>query len=178
VKLTVNQLAGNNTHNFKLIHEKVPKELQFNSFLTLFWMQPKVKMVNDARGALNMDTSKTNVAVVGSTGAGMSSLINGLRGILNNANGAARVGEVETTASSTPYTSVSHPNIVLWDVPGGGTQRHPAATYFDNKKLYTFNRLIVVFSTRFREVDWNIINIARQWNIPVFVVRTKSDAGS
>jgi GTP-binding protein EngB required for normal cell division len=147
-----------------------------NAVCVLAPYDPKVKMVNDARVALNMDTTKTNVAVVGSTGAGKSSLINRLRGIHNNANGAARVGEVETTASSIPYTSVSHPNIVLWDVPGGGTQRHPAATYFDDKKLYAFNRLIVVFSTRFREIDWNIIIIARQWNIPVFVVRTKSDA--
>ncbi|KAI9262002.1 interferon-inducible GTPase-domain-containing protein [Sporodiniella umbellata] len=59
-----------------------------------------------------------NIAVVGISGSGKSSLINAILGYKDTDRRAAQVGEVETTSRPTAY---HHPNLetmMIWDMPG------------------------------------------------------------
>ncbi|KAI9261803.1 interferon-inducible GTPase-domain-containing protein [Helicostylum pulchrum] len=85
-----------------------------------------------------------NVAVCGVSGSGKSSIVNAILGYKDTESKAAKVGEVETTARPSSYQHPDLANMVIWDMPGVGTQRHPIDTYFDNNYLYAFDLLVVV----------------------------------
>lgn len=77
----------------------------------------------------NLDTNKYNWCIIGNSGAGKSTLVNTLRGLKPKDEGAAAVGIVETTHERKAYPMPNYPYATIWDLPGGGTEAHPAATY-------------------------------------------------
>jgi GTPase SAR1 family protein len=116
-----------------------------------------------------------HIAVVGSAGAGKSSLINALLGLRNQDPGAAPVGIVETTSKVARYPHQKYPTIVLYDNPGAGTPDIPAWKYFLITGLYIFDCIIVVVNDRFTEVDKWVLQSCELMHIPTYIVRSKSD---
>ncbi|KAI7853368.1 interferon-inducible GTPase-domain-containing protein [Circinella umbellata] len=89
-----------------------------------------------------------NVAVVGVSGTGKSSLINGIMGCHDGDARAAKTGEKETTEKPKGYQHPDLHTMILWDMPGAGTYEHKSETYFNEKFLYAFDTLIIVIAER------------------------------
>jgi len=121
-----------------------------------------------------------NWAVVGWTGVGKSSFINAVRGVRPNPlnpedPNVAVVGFTEQTTSPRPYAFPSHPNVKLWDLPGGGTTRFPKEHYLYQFGLRYFHGIIIITGDRWVELDRDILDLASQFQIPYYVVRSKVD---
>jgi hypothetical protein len=102
-----------------------------------------------AEAEIQLDTvSFYNVAVVGMSGTGKSSLVNAIRGYKDTDKRAAKVGEVETTAVPRPYPHPDLTTMVIWDMPGVGTKSHPRETYFEDNYLCAFDLLVIVLGNR------------------------------
>ena len=120
--------------------------------------------------------SKTiNVAVTGNSGVGKSSLINALRGLKPKANGAAPVGIRETTTKIQKYEFPESDKVVLWDLPGMGTEKFRQETYINDMGLSKFDIVIVVTASRFLENDVWLAEQALGLGKNVIFVRTKLD---
>jgi len=117
-----------------------------------------------------------NFAFVGPSGSGKSSLINALRRLEEGSPEFAEVGENETTQERRSYKHPTLPRVLFWDLPGGATEKHRAATYFEDNALDAFNSLVLVCAGRFTELDVDIAKQAMTKQIPVLFVRTKVDA--
>ncbi|KAG1173283.1 hypothetical protein G6F70_005942 [Rhizopus microsporus] len=129
-----------------------------------------------AEAEIQLDTvSFYNVAVVGMSGTGKSSLVNAIRGYKDTDKRAAKVGEVETTAVPRPYPHPDLTTMVIWDMPGVGTKSHPRETYFEDNYLCAFDLLVIVLGNRLMQDDIDISLKAKQYQIPVLYVRSKAD---
>ncbi|CAG8593561.1 6079_t:CDS:1 [Paraglomus occultum] len=115
-------------------------------------------------------------AVAGYTGTGKSSLINALRGCNDTDDDAAKVDIVEATVDVNRYPDGSSAlnKFVWYDIPGAGTQTNKQWQYFNNKKLFIFDFIIICWKDRITEIDMQILNSCKTWNIPTFLVRTNS----
>lgn len=122
-----------------------------------------------ARAALKMDPDRVHVAIIGPAGAGKSSLINAVMG-----EDVAEVGVVETTMVSAPY-AVPGTRLTLWDVPGWGTEAHPAAAYYKTQQLYAFDACVIVYSLRLPEGVRALATACVSDNVPHAIVRGKAD---
>lgn len=122
-------------------------------------------------------TGKIKIAVIGATGVGKSSLINGFRGLKDKdlALGAAPVGEIDCTKHKTPYVDKRFPWIVWLDIPGAGTEGRTSDTYFEEQGLKSVDFILVVYADRVRELDIAILKCARDHKIPAALVRSKAD---
>ena len=78
------------------------------------------------------------------TRIGKSSIANGIRRVLDGSEGAASVNECEETMKPTPYPHPQRGDLILWDLPGGGTPNHPIESYFDDKSLLAFDCIVLV----------------------------------
>ena len=115
-------------------------------------------------------------AVAGISGSGKSSLVNAFRGLRSTDAGSAAVGVTETTLQMTRYPD-ANPKIpfVWYDIPGAGTIKCRDWQYFNDQGLYVFDFIIVLFDNRFTITDIAILLNARRFNIPTYIVRSKSD---
>lgn len=64
---------------------------------------------------------------------------------------------------------------LLWDLPGIGTLRHPAKTYYADKFLAAFDVVIIVFSQTVSETVLDLAGLAHTNGQAFFLVRTKVD---
>ncbi|KAH9261273.1 hypothetical protein BASA81_000977 [Batrachochytrium salamandrivorans] len=134
------------------------------------------QLVQEARDSLpGFDPDKHNIAVCGPAGSGKSSLVNALQGVRDGDPGAASVGEIECTDNIKRYP-VSGSHLVVWDLPGCGTDRHPFEGYFDAKKLYAFDILLLVYKDRLNAHAANLYRECMERQVSVAVVRTHADA--
>lgn len=117
---------------------------------------------------------------------GKSSFINCIRGVPDvefstaftyTDVGPAPSGINETTHSAARYRWPNNelPYLSIWDLPGGGTEKHPADTYFEDKTLYAFECLLLLKTGRFTSLDVQIFKKAVENNIPIAIVMTKAD---
>ncbi|KZT00048.1 uncharacterized protein LAESUDRAFT_604149, partial [Laetiporus sulphureus 93-53] len=114
-------------------------------------------------------------AVAGIAGSGKSSLINAFRGLKNSHRDAAPTGVTETTSVITRYPDPDSRNPFVWyDVPGAGTLKIPDFVYFNSQGLYVFDCIIVLFDARFTDTDIAILRNCERFNIPAYIVRSKS----
>lgn len=74
--------------------------------------------------------------------------MNAIRGYKDVHTLAAKVGEVETTDKPKPYQHPDLASMVIWDIPGVGTQSHPRETYFEDNYLCAFDLLVIVLGNR------------------------------
>ncbi|KAI8353245.1 interferon-inducible GTPase-domain-containing protein [Choanephora cucurbitarum] len=116
-----------------------------------------------------------NIAVVGSSGTGKSSIVNALRGYKDTHPEASKVGEVETTSKPKAFQHPDLTSMVIWDMPGVGTKSHPRETYFEDNFLCAFDLLVIVLGNRLMQDDINIALKAKEHRIPVLFVRSKAD---
>ncbi|XP_073325750.1 interferon-inducible GTPase 5-like [Pagrus major] len=115
-----------------------------------------------------------NIAIAGETGSGKSTFVNALRGIDNMAEGAAPTGCVETTSKPTPYSHPNYPNVTLWDLPGVGTTKFPAAKYLKHFKFEQFD-FFIISATRFTENDVKLAKEIKRMKKKFYFVRSKID---
>ncbi|XP_052785994.1 T-cell-specific guanine nucleotide triphosphate-binding protein 2-like [Mya arenaria] len=120
---------------------------------------------------------KLNIAVVGDSGAGKSSLINAILGLTAEDEGAAPVGSMETTMTIEKYVNPLHPNLVFSDMPGIGTPNFPRDSYFAKigQDLTEFDFFLIVCSGRFKENDLWFANIIHSQRKEFYFVRTHTD---
>ncbi|XP_060567209.1 interferon-inducible GTPase 1-like [Ruditapes philippinarum] len=123
----------------------------------------------------SLKTSEFNIAITGNSGVGKSSLINSLRGLKANSEEAAAVGVDETTTMPMKYIHPYNENIVLWDLPGMGTQRFPKSTYLKDVGFYKFDFFLIITATRFTENDLWLANEVKRLGKKFYFIRTKMD---
>jgi energy-coupling factor transporter ATP-binding protein EcfA2 len=131
----------------------------------------------DARlSATGFSAHDRNIAVVGTTGAGKSTLVNSLRGLLATDPGAAaaRAG-FETTEWCARYPHPADRSLVLWDMPGGDTDAFPAATYFEDRCLHRFDCLVMVYAGRFTAACEQIMKKGAAHRKSLIIVCTLTD---
>jgi len=124
---------------------------------------------------MRFEHDKIYIAVIGGTGVGKSSLVNGIRGLRNKATDAAPVGETDCTKSVKRYKDPRFPWIVWCDVPGAGTQDRSTARYFEQYGLFLMDFILVVCASRLKELDMEILQRAHHYKIPAALVRSKAD---
>ncbi|PPR03923.1 hypothetical protein CVT24_008109 [Panaeolus cyanescens] len=128
------------------------------------------------RERYGLQTNKINIAIVGESGTGKSTLLNSIRGLSAGDDGAAAAGFDETTEVVEGYLDPCKPFIMWYDVPGANTPNVKGWTYFIDQGLYVFDILVVVFSGRFTETAGTLLENANKCSIPTFLVRTKADS--
>lgn len=118
-----------------------------------------------------------HVALVGQSGVGKSTLLNWLRCVPDSDRDAARTGALETTMEPRSFRLPEDPwgEVLLWDLPGAGTRRHPEASYIQDVGLRHFHVIVIVSEGRLKEVDHWLYVAARGWRLPVLLVRTYAD---
>ncbi|THH19615.1 hypothetical protein EW146_g1578 [Bondarzewia mesenterica] len=137
---------------------------------------PSLKEIASVKKRLQYKEGIFHFAIAGVAGSGKSSLINAFRGVRNNARGACPTGIVETTSVITRYADLNSSNPFVWyDVPGAGTLKIPDWEYFNAQGLYVFDCIIVLFDNRFTATDVAILKNCARFNIPSYIVRSKSN---
>ncbi|XP_032886850.1 T-cell-specific guanine nucleotide triphosphate-binding protein 2-like [Amblyraja radiata] len=123
-----------------------------------------------------LDNTELNIAVTGQTGAGKSTLINAMRGLRSEDEGAAAVGNMETTMEPTGYSHPTLLNVRYWDLPGIGSTRFTAGSYLTKMQFKKYDYLIIVSACRFRENDANLAKEIMRLGKKFYFVRSKIDA--
>jgi len=121
---------------------------------------------------------KINIGISGTSGAGKSTLINALRGLGKKDRkhpDYAKTGVSECTMEATPYKFPGNENILIWDLPGGGTKLFPEATYVRDMGLRYFDCVLVLSYGRIREVEVRIMENLVHFNVPCYPIRNKVD---
>ncbi|THH20327.1 hypothetical protein EW146_g1007 [Bondarzewia mesenterica] len=137
---------------------------------------PSLEEIVSVKTRLQYKEGFFHFAISGIAGSGKSSLINAFRGLRNNAPGASSTGIVETTTVISRYVDPDPANPFVWyDVPGAGTLMIPDWEYFNAQGLYIFDCIIVLFDNRFTATDVAIIKNCARFNIPSYIVRSKSN---
>lgn len=153
-----------------------PQTLEKHSAFQLVSI-PSDKEIQSAKHRVQYQEGLFHFAMTGVSGAGKSSLINAFRGLRNRDQGAAPTGVVETTADITRFPDPSPHNPFVWyDVPGSGTFNTPDWQYFTAHGLYVFDCIIILFDSRFTMTDLAMLVNCRRFNIPTYIVRSKSDS--
>ena len=81
----------------------------------------------------------------------------------------------ECTTVSAKYAHPQVPYLMLWDVPGGGTDAHPGATYFSDKCLDLFDLLVLCYDGRWSEVNTLIVREAARTGTSLLILHTNTD---
>ncbi|KZT00057.1 P-loop containing nucleoside triphosphate hydrolase protein [Laetiporus sulphureus 93-53] len=138
-------------------------------------ISPTLEEILETKARIEYKDGIFHFAVAGVSGSGKSSLINALRGVKNRKRGAAPAGVTETTKTITRYPDPDRRNPFAWyDVPGAGTLEIPDFIYFKAQGLYAFDCIIVVLNDRFTDTDIAILRNCARFNIPSYIVRSKS----
>lgn len=153
-----------------------PQTLERHSAFQLVSI-PSDEEIESAKLRVQYQEGLFHFAMTGVSGAGKSSLINAFRGLRNRDQGAAPTGVVETTADIARFPDPSPHNPFVWyDVPGSGTLNTPDWQYFTAHGLYVFDCIIILFDSRFTMTDLAMLVNCRRFNIPTYIVRSKSDS--
>ncbi|XP_074837590.1 interferon-inducible GTPase 5-like [Carettochelys insculpta] len=159
-----------------------PKELfngsikVFEEFMDLFKDKGRAEVASLAQEKLESFSSIVlNIAVTGETGAGKSSFINALRGLMAEDDGAAPTGVTETTMQPTVYPYPQHPNVKLWELPSIGGPNFQARTYLRQVNFKHYDFFVIVASERFKCSHANLAREFEGMGKRFYFVRSKVD---
>ncbi|XP_048190102.1 T-cell-specific guanine nucleotide triphosphate-binding protein 2-like [Perognathus longimembris pacificus] len=133
-----------------------------------------VGMLQEALSAA--ENALLQVAVIGESGAGKSSLINALRGLGHEEEGSARVGVVETTMKKTPYQHPKYLNVIFWDLPGTGTLEFSPESYLETVQFSQYDFFLLVSSSRFTHNDAMLAQKITEMGKNFYFLRSKVDS--
>ncbi|XP_067903983.1 interferon-gamma-inducible GTPase 10-like isoform X2 [Heterodontus francisci] len=122
-----------------------------------------------------LDNTEINIAVTGESGAGKSTFINAMRELQSDDEGAAEVGNTETTMEPTGYKHPNLPNVCFWDLPGIGTTEFPANKYLQEMNFTRYDFFIIISHCRFRENDAKLASEIERLGKNFYFVRSKID---
>lgn len=127
------------------------------------------------RRVLAHQCAHTLTPALATAGVGKSTLINGARGLIkgNTEYAVTSAGRVGTTFSA-KYPHAGIPQLVLWDIPGGGEMDHPSATYWTDQCLHAFDLLLIVIENRCSAVASMVARRAAAEGRPYVFVHTKA----
>ncbi|XP_052050320.1 uncharacterized protein LOC127693473 isoform X11 [Apodemus sylvaticus] len=166
---------GTNLQNFKMENKILSQELKafIESSLENGNLQETVSAISKALG--DIEKSPLNIAVMGRTKAGKSSLINALQRVGADEEGAATTGDIVTTTERTPYQYVKFPSLTLWDLPGIGSIAFQSHDYLKKIKFEEYDFLIFVSSLWLKRDDIQLIKAIVKMNRSFYFVRTHID---
>jgi len=113
------------------------------------------------------------IAVTVNSGVGKSSLINAIRGVTADDEGAADADVTECTKEIRSYPHPDNPMLQLLDLPGVGTDSFPRETYLADIDVNSYDFFLLVAAHRFTQNDTWLGNELRKRNKKYFFVRTK-----
>ena len=117
-----------------------------------------------------------DIAIIGEPGTGKSSYINAIRGLDGDDEGAAAVGETETTVGDPiSYNDPRNSNLLYWDLPGVGTPKCPKETYLRQVGFDKFDFYILISCQRFTENDLWLAKEIEKAGKNFFFLRSKID---
>ncbi|XP_031222105.1 interferon-inducible GTPase 1-like [Mastomys coucha] len=136
-------------------------------------LQRAKSVISDALRVI--DNAPINIAVTGESGSGKSSLINALRKVKPEEEGAAKVGVTETTMKIKSYEHPKVKNLILWDLPGIGTLKFQPKNYLQKVGFKKYDFFIIASSTRFTKHEIDLAKAIRIMKKNYYFVRTKVD---
>ncbi|XP_028633452.1 uncharacterized protein LOC114629576 [Grammomys surdaster] len=167
---------GTNLQNFKMKTKILSQELiaYIEASLVEGNLRETVSAISNALS--DIEKAPLNIAVIGETGAGKSSLINALQGVGADKEGVtAPTGVVCTTTERTSYTYTKFPSVTLWDLPGIGSTAFQLQDYLKNIKFEEYDFFIIVSSGRVKHSDTEIAKAIVQMKRSFYFVRSQTD---
>ncbi|XP_008588089.1 PREDICTED: immunity-related GTPase family M protein, partial [Galeopterus variegatus] len=116
-----------------------------------------------------------NIAVTGDSGNGMSTFINVLRNIGHEEAASAPTGVVKTTQTRASYLSSHLPNVVLWDLPGTGSDIETPENYVMKMQFSQYNFFIIIASEQFSMNHVMLAKAIQDMGKKFYIVWTKLD---
>lgn len=117
----------------------------------------------------DLDNTTIKCGIIGRSGVGKSSTINGIAGVK-----IAQTGSTEQTMEAQEFV---HENIVYVDLPGCGTETFPRETYIEEFGLFQneYDCFFIITDNRVYEDDVYLYNEITNQKIPCFFIRNKID---
>ncbi|XP_028633449.1 uncharacterized protein LOC114629575 [Grammomys surdaster] len=167
---------GRNPQNFKMKTKILSPELTayIEASLEEGNLRETVSAISNALS--DIEKAPLNIAVIGETGAGKSSLINALQRVGADEEGAAaHTGVICTTTERTSYTYTKFPSVTLWDLPGIGSTAFQLHDYLTKIKFEEYDFFIIVSSGRFKHSDSELAKAIVQMKRSFCFIRTHID---
>nr|XP_028598323.1 interferon-inducible GTPase 5-like [Podarcis muralis] len=123
-----------------------------------------------------LENTELHIAITGETGSGKSSLINALRGLKAEDDGAAPVGVTVTTLDSKSYPHPNYPKMKFWDLPGIGSPDFSPDSYLKKVDFPRYDFFIIVGSERFRSNHIDLAQAIQKMEKKCYFVRSKVDS--
>ncbi|XP_039368405.1 uncharacterized protein LOC120390136 [Mauremys reevesii] len=123
-----------------------------------------------------LEYTRLNIAIMGERGCGKSSFINAMRGLCDEDEGAAPVGEEETMMEPTAYQHPKHPSMTFWRLTISGTEDFQPEAYLQQLKFVRYDFFIIMglegFTPMYAKLAWEIRKAGKMYSF----VRSKVDA--
>ncbi|CAI7623003.1 unnamed protein product [Penicillium manginii] len=115
----------------------------------IYFTEEQISHIKQQQG---IDSNKRNIAICGRVSSGKSAFVNAVRGLPAGHPNLAPVGIEETTATKTPYTDPTLPEVVWWDLPGTGGLCSREWDYYLEQCVFAFDQVIIVHDQIFSKV--------------------------
>uniref|UniRef100_A0A8C3S7I8 IRG-type G domain-containing protein n=1 Tax=Chelydra serpentina TaxID=8475 RepID=A0A8C3S7I8_CHESE len=149
--------------------------LKCQNFLPNGNLDPEVAALEAQEALESFENMVLNIAVTGETGAGKSSFINAIRGLVTEDKGAAPTSVTEMTTEPTAYPHPTYPIVTLWDLPGIGAIDFRPERYLQQVNFSRYDFFIIVASERFRSSHADLAQEIQRMEKKFYFVRCKAD---